>query len=129
MNILLDTCAILFLSAGSPNVTASTRAYLKEADRVFISPISAAELACLYERERIKLPKHWKPWLREAIKHNGWEVLPISLEIMEEAYSLPGNFHADPADRILTGSARIERLRLLTTDRKILDFPHVDAAW
>lgn len=129
MNLLLDTCAILFLSVGHPCVAVSTRAHLQRAERVWISPISAAELACLWERDRIRLPKHWKPWLREAIQHNGWEVLPITFEIMEEAYSLPGSFHADRADRILAATARVEKLRLLTTDRKMLDYPHVAAAW
>jgi len=48
---------------------------------------------------------------------------------MEEAYSLPGSFHADPADRILTATARLEDLVLLTTDRKLLDYPHLEARW
>lgn len=78
---------------------------------------------------RIELRGHWKPWLRLAIEKNGWEVQPISLEIVEEAYSLPGKFHADPADRILTATARCENLLLLTTDRKLLDYPHVTAGW
>ncbi len=129
MNLLLDTCAILHLSTGDPCVKGSTLRLLELANQVFISPISSAELACLQERERIKLPQHWKPWFRKALEQNGWEIIPISLEIMEEAYSLPGDFHADPADRILTATARQKKLLLLTTDRKILDYPHVHADW
>lgn len=60
---------------------------------------------------------------------NQWESLPITMEIMEEAYSLPGDFHADPADRILTATARRENLLLLTTDQKMLNYPHVMARW
>ena len=129
MNILLDTCAILFLSLDDPCVVASTIAMIEEAERVYVSPISSAELACLQERGRIILPRHWKPWLREAMEVNQWESLPITMEIVEEAYSLPGTFHADPADRILTATARREHLLLLTTDQKILDYPHVQARW
>ena len=96
----------------------------------FAAPaISSAELACLQERGRVELPDHWKPWLRKAIEVNGWESLSISMEIMEEAYSLPGTFHSDPADRILTASARTEKLGLLTTDRKLHDYPHETALW
>lgn len=129
MNILLDTCAILYLSLEDSCVSSSTRAHLQTAARIWVSPISCAELACLQERQRIELRGHWKPWLRLAIEKNGWEVQPISLEIVEEAYSLPGKFHADPADRILTATARRENLLLLTTDRKLLDYPHVTAGW
>lgn len=129
MNLLLDTCAILFLGIDDPCVTDSTRSLVRNAERIFVSPISSAELACLQERGRIELPVHWKPWFREAIETNGWDVKPITLEIMEEAYSLPGSFHSDPADRILTATARHEDLVLLTTDRKLLDYPHLKARW
>ncbi len=129
MNLLLDTCAILYLSMGDACVKSTTHALLGDAEYVFVSPISSAELACLQERGRIKLPQHWKPWLRKAVHQNGWEIKPISLEIIEEAYSLPGKFHADPADRILTATARQEKLLLLTTDRKILEYPHVHSDW
>ncbi|MCC5842990.1 MAG: type II toxin-antitoxin system VapC family toxin [Verrucomicrobia bacterium] len=129
MNVLLDTCAILHLSIAAPCVTAATHKILADAESVFLSPISTAELACLQERGRIQLPMHWKPWLRAAIAENGWEISPISLDIMEEAYSLPGTFHSDPADRVLTATARLERLLLLTTDQKILEYPHVISGW
>jgi len=129
MNVLLDTCAILFLSLDDPCVKSSTRSLLEEAQSVSISPISAAELASLQERGKLELPTHWRLWLREAVKRNGWDTPPITLEIMEEAWSLPGTFHADPADRILTATARKESRLLLTTDQKIRDYPHVRAEW
>ena len=129
MNLLLDTCAILYLGVNDPCVAASTHDLVERADRIFVSPISSAELACLQERRRIELPTHWKPWFREAIEKNGWEIKPITMEIMEEAYSLPGSFHPDPADRILTATSRQEDLLLLTTDRKLLEYPHLKAGW
>lgn len=129
MKILLDTCAILFLSVDAECVRKSTRGLIEAAQTVSVSAISIAELACLQERGRIELPLHWKPWFRQALEENGWQVLPISMDVMEEAYSLPGDFHADPADRVLVATARLEKQVLLTTDRKLLDYPHVDAKW
>lgn len=129
MNVLLDTCAILFLSLDDPSVTAHTHEILEEAEAVFVSPISGAELACLDENGSIELPKHWRVWLQDAIERNGWNVIPITLEIVEEAWSLPGTFHADPADRILTATARKEDLVPMTTDLKIADYPHVKTDW
>ena len=63
------------------------------------------------------------------MSRNGWQVLDITMAVAEEAYSLPDTFHPDPADRILTATARLNQLKLLTTDRKMLDYPHVHAAW
>ena len=39
--------------------------------------------------------------------------------------ALNNRFHADPADRILVATARLHRLLLVTTDRMILAYPHV----
>ena len=48
---------------------------------------------------------------------------------MEEAYSLPDAFHADPVDRIITATTRLNHFTILTADKKILDYPHVDSVW
>jgi PIN domain nuclease of toxin-antitoxin system len=42
---------------------------------------------------------------------------------------LPDTFHADPADRIITATARLNDYTILTADKKILAYPHVNSAW
>ena len=49
----------------------------------------------------------------------------ISHEIAAEAYSLPGSFHKDPADRILTATARLAHLTLVTAADRLLRYSHV----
>ena len=127
--LLLDTCTILFLSTDDARVTPGVKQIFMECEEVFVSAITVAELACLSRTGKIVLGTHWKPWFREAVKVNQWQVLPVTLEVMEEAYSLPDSFHADPADRIFVATSRIHIMPLLTTDRKILAYPHVEAFW
>mgnify|MGYP000619164449 CR=1 FL=1 len=127
--LLLDTCAILFLSVDDARVTADVRRVFTECEEVYVSAITVAELACLSRRGRIDLGMHWKPWFRNAVKLNQWQVLPVTWEVMEEAYSLPDTFHADPVDRIFVATSRIHKIPLLTPDRKILAYPHVEAFW
>ncbi|MBW2369639.1 MAG: type II toxin-antitoxin system VapC family toxin, partial [Deltaproteobacteria bacterium] len=109
----------------------STAKELLTADEseIYVSGISIAELACAVEMRRITIDRHWKKWFRYYSDLNAWMVENISLEIMEEAYSLPGVFHADPADRIITATARLNHCTILTADKKILSYPHVDSAW
>jgi PIN domain nuclease of toxin-antitoxin system len=45
--------------------------------------------------------------------------------VAAEAYALPGQFHADPADRILVATARLRGLRLMTVDERILEYASV----
>lgn len=128
MRYLLDTCAILWLAGDGSTLTEATVADVQlPGNPVFVSAISSAELACLVSKNKIELPTHWRRWFRDAIDKNGWSVLPIDLENIEEAYSLPGDFHPDPADRIMVAAARLNKLVLVTGDEKILDYPHVSS--
>ena len=130
MKLLLDTCCIIW-SISKPEVISQTAKALLTADdsEIHVSVISVAEIACAVERGRIIIDRHWKKWFRHYIDLNDWQVDSIDLDIMEEAYSLPESFHADPADRIITATTRLKNYSLLTADRKILSYPHVNAIW
>ena len=60
---------------------------------------------------------------------NGWTVLPIDLDTVEEAYALPDPFHCDPADRLIVAAARRLSAPVVTADVRMLDYPHVRTLW
>ncbi len=130
MKLLLDTCCVIW-AISQPNELSDIAAKLltTEDSEVHVSAISVAEIACAVDRNRIVIDRHWKKWFRHYIDLNGWSVADITLDIMEEAYSLPDTFHADPADRIITATARLSGATILTADKKILNYPHVNARW
>ena len=128
MRLLLDTCALVFFVENTGELSADAmRQITAQGREVWVSAVSVAELACGQERGRIKLAMHWKQWWAEALRRNGWDCLSITPEIMAEAWSLPGTVHGDPADRLLLATARVERMTLVTTDRKLLTYPHAEA--
>ena len=130
MNILLDTCSIIWTISDPASLSGPAHDCLVAEDTsVIISPISCAEIACLVEREKITLNQHWKTWFNHYTDVNGWHVEDITLTVIQEAYSLPGEFHQDPADRIITATARIHDLAVVTADSKILNYPHVKTIW
>jgi len=65
MKILLDTCCIIW-AVSDPGALSETAITLLQAEdaEIFVSPISAAEIACASERGRISLDQHWKKWFR-----------------------------------------------------------------
>jgi PIN domain nuclease of toxin-antitoxin system len=126
LNILLDTCAMIWCVSDPGKLCPDAREAVMARDtRIFLSAISCAEVACLAEDGRIEVVPHWRTWFDRAIADNGWSVLDIDLETVQEAFSLPGDFHRDPADRFIVAAARLNHMRILTADRKILDYPHV----
>lgn len=130
MRFLLDTCAIIWAVAQPDQLSSDAKAALEQPDaRIGYSPLSCAEVSWSVDRGRLTLDRHWRLWFRHYIEINGWEEFPVNLSIVEEAYSLPGDFHADPVDRILVATSRLSSLQLITADRKILDYPHVRTLW
>jgi PIN domain nuclease of toxin-antitoxin system len=126
VRVLLDTCAVLFIAQDPNRLSKGTRdALVDPNNEVFASVVTAGELACLTDRKRIVLPRHWKTWFRACVDLNGWNLLALTIAIMEEAYSLPDPIHRDPVDRILIATSRQEDMTIITTDRLILDYPHV----
>jgi len=130
MKLLLDTCCIIWSISKPAVISQTAKALLTAEDSdIHVSVISVAEIACAVKRGRIIIDRHWKKWFRHYVNLNDWQIDSIDLDIMEEAYSLPETFHADPADRIITATSRLKNYSLLTADRKILSYPHVNAIW
>ena len=128
MKYLLDTCVVIWSADPGRHFSSTLKKIFEDPHNEFaVSAITAGELACAYSRKRLELPMHWKPWFHKSLEINGWQCLPISLEIIEEAYSLPEPFHSDPADRLIVATARFYNMTVLTGDGKILDYPHVKA--
>ncbi len=97
-----------------------------EDDGIGVAVISCREVAKLVEVGRLALPCPVGEWLEQALDYPGVSLLPLTPEIAVESTRLPGTFHRDPADQLIVATARVHGLQLLTTDSKILDYPHVD---
>ncbi len=90
-----------------------------------VSIISCWEIAKLSELGKLHLALPIKDWLNQAIAYPGVQLLDLTLPIIIESTQLPDDFHRDPADQIIVATARIHNIPLLTVDRKILNYPHV----
>jgi PIN domain nuclease of toxin-antitoxin system len=55
--------------------------------------------------------------------------LPVDVDIALKSVHLPGQFHKDPADRMIVATARKLAVPLVTKDEKIRAYPHVKTIW
>jgi PIN domain nuclease of toxin-antitoxin system len=84
--------------------------------------ISIWELAMLENRGRVALPMNIRTWVDQALSKPGIAVSPLTPEIMIESVHLPGELHGDPADRMLTATARVLGATLVTKDDRVLRY-------
>ncbi len=89
---------------------------------VYVSIISVWEIAVLVHKNRISLNTSISNWIETAFSKGGFILVNLSPEIVIESYALPAEFHGDPGDRMLVGTARSQDLTLLTRDDKILEY-------
>ena len=92
------------------------------AGQLLVSVISVWELAMLEKRGRVALPMNIRVWVEEALGKPGVSLAPLTPEIAVESIHLPGEMHADPADRIIVATARVVGATLLTKDKRLLDY-------
>ena len=123
--LLLDTHIWVRYLNGDPHLPVSLIHAVEDArieGRSFVSVISIWEVAMLVEKGRLTLPLGLDAWVNRALELPGVNLLPLSPAIAMETARLPKPMHADPADRILVASARVERLRLVSLDRAVVSF-------
>ena len=130
--ILLDTCALLWATNGDPLSAEALKAINKatKAGALFLSPVSAWEIGILAQRGRLTLGTSAENYVSRAFIRPGVQIAPLTPEIAVRASYLPGDFHSDPADRLLISTAIVLGLQLVTRDREILRYSvrgHVSA--
>jgi len=119
-DLLLDTCALLWLANGE-EMTSQSRAALAERN-IQVSPISAWEIANLVRKSRLAISLPVARWFRQAAGKMSAATPQLSVEILTGSCELPGTPPDDPADRIIIATARDANLTIITRDRQILDY-------
>lgn len=91
---------------------------VRRTEPVAISAISLIEIAVLTNDRKLKLPI--EDFFDELRANALFRLLPLTYEIAAEIASLGGSLR-DPADRAIVATARVHRLRVVTSDQRIID--------
>jgi PIN domain nuclease of toxin-antitoxin system len=124
--ILLDTHIALWLDSGSERLRHSTRALIDAAWRnggtVFMSAVTAWEIALLVDTGRIELDCPVEAWIDRFLDRPGIEAVPLGTRAACRGYRLHPLPHRDPADRLLIAAAIELGCPLVTYDERIAAF-------
>ena len=127
MDYILDTCALLDLHLDPESVSDDCRSVILTQDKLNISGFSFIEISQKVSTGKLNLKCQITDWFEKAVPPELISTVEISPEIAVEAYNLPGDFHKDPADRIIVATARVKNLTIITSDFRILEYPHVNS--
>lgn len=123
---LLDTHAWIWIVNDDPELKESkTLSNVLDASahgRVGVSVISVWEISLLARKGRLSFVDGVRHWTDTALEEENILLLPLSQDIALRSNELPGDFHGDPADRILVATAAAMNSILVTRDRQILDY-------
>jgi PIN domain nuclease of toxin-antitoxin system len=127
--ILLDTHIWVWWVTGAAELAPRHAQLLRdhESTGISVSVISCWEVATLVARQRLIVNRPALAWIETALAYPGVQLVPLSPHIAVASTQLPGEFHRDPADRILVATANSLACPLLTADEKILRYPHAQS--
>ncbi|MDR0596332.1 MAG: type II toxin-antitoxin system VapC family toxin [Clostridiales Family XIII bacterium] len=130
-NFLLDSHAFFWAVSIEEfgNLSMNARAAIESRKaRIFVSSVSAYELANKYHRGKLPEYESINKNLPAVIETLGAEVLPVSLAHAETAALLDWE-HRDPFDRMLVAQAHVDGLVLITKDACLRECPHAETLW
>jgi len=125
--IVLDTPALIFWTLDQEKLSASATAVITEADDIIISSISIWEIGIKAKNGRLILPLSLREYLEKLKSVSLLSIRPVDEHIWLKNIELDWK-HRDPADRTIVATASLLGCRLVTSDKKILDF-YADAIW
>ncbi|MCL2087988.1 MAG: type II toxin-antitoxin system VapC family toxin [Oscillospiraceae bacterium] len=122
MKNLLDTHAVLWFLNGE-KMPENIKEMITDGEN-YISVVSLWEVAIKMNIGKYTFNGGFSKF-RELVRNNGFKLLPIKDEYMEQLFRLP-LIHRDPFDRLIIATAIDEKLTLITADENIQKY---DVKW
>jgi PIN domain nuclease of toxin-antitoxin system len=122
MNVLLDTHILLWTVFKTRRLSAEARRIIEDpAHQLIFSTVNLWEITIKRAQGRHDFQVDPRP-LRDALLLSGYQELPIKSEHAMGVGTLPA-IHRDPFDRLLVAQGAVEGCLLLTSDRKVSQYP------
>jgi PIN domain nuclease of toxin-antitoxin system len=132
MPTLLDTHAWVWWVTEDRRLSKRAKAVISASavdGDLWLSLISVWEVAKKVEKKQLILDRPLDQWLDAAVTRPGLGLWELTRSILVESCELPQPFHGDPADQMLVATARQRESILVTRDRRIRRYRHVQSVW
>lgn len=127
--LLFDTHALVWLASTPKNLSDRARHAIRQhSDELYLSSISALEIAILAKRNRLSLPVAVEEFVDRALRQHGIHEIPLDRQIAIASTRLP-DIHNDPFDRVIIATAQLNGMSILSKDQIIPQYPEVKVVW
>jgi PIN domain nuclease of toxin-antitoxin system len=125
MEVLLDTHILIWFASNPVKLSKHAMSAITEADKLYVSAITAWEIGTLISKGRLQLSMSVNDWIQKSKQISKIQWISLDTDIALLSTQLPGMLHSDPADRIIVSTALKLNCPLITADRLILRYKHV----
>ena len=127
--LLLDTHAFIWLVSDIKKLSKLAKKEIQNnADKLFISSISALEIGLLEKRKKLKLPLKADEFIEKALNFHKINEIEMNKDIGYASVYLP-DIHNDPFDRIIIATAQHYKMKIISKDYLISTYPEVNVVW
>ena len=131
--IVLDTHVLVWFVSNPEKLSQKVQKIINreidKGERVLISSISVWEIYMLVKKGRISLSLDLDVWLQRIEQLSFIKFVSVDNKIAAKSVTLPEPFNSDPADRMIIATSREYGAKLITSDKKILNYSHVQSVW
>ena len=122
MKLLADTHVVLWSATEPQRLAGSARTAIEDgANELFVSIVTAWEIAVKQSLGKLDLAEPAEKWLPEVVRRTGFEVAEIGLAAALRVRTLPWH-HRDPFDRLLIAQALEDGYTIVTHDEIFAEY-------
>lgn len=123
MRLVLDTCALLWLSLEPESLSQKARRYCERIPETgcLIASISFFEIGLKVKSKKLSIGMSIDEFYENVVSTNMFEIVSIDEQIWFSSLKLRWE-HRDPIDRIIVAIAKLNNAFLLTKDEKMRKF-------
>ena len=127
--LLLDKCTLVWLDSDPALLSATARQEIgNQARSLFVSSVSALELAIKIRKGKLTLPMSLETWFPGVLAAHGIEEIVVDWRVSAATGALP-LLHSDPFDRIIIATAKLNNQSIVTPDQLIRAYSDVSVVW
>ncbi len=128
--IVLDTHVWLFwVNDDRELISKKALTAINRAESLGVSVISCWEIAMLLAKRRLAFNMDVQDWVNQASKYPGIRLIGLNAEVAVLSTRLPGNFHGDPADRMIVATCMKHNVPLISKDKMIRSWGQIKVIW